>query len=141
MYLSKWFLVFTMFGSLFVVTGKRYSELRDLGEEASATRRSMNSYSLSFLRQVLTVACGSTLLSYCVWAFDVGKLHDGRIPFYELSVAPMLVALLRYALVLDAGRGGAPEEVFYEDRPLQLVGLIWLVTFGLGVYLGRGTPA
>jgi decaprenyl-phosphate phosphoribosyltransferase len=138
-YMSKWFLLCTMFGSLFVVTGKRYAELRALGEDARSTRATMEQYTEGFLRQVLTVACGATLLSYCVWAFDIGKLHDGRIPYYELSVAPMLVALLRYALVLDSGRGGAPEEVFYEDRPLQFIGLVWLVTFGLGVYLGHGT--
>ena len=54
---------------------------------------------------------------------------------------PMLVALLRYALVLETGRGGAPEEVFLQDRALQLVGLSWLVIFGLGVYLGHGVRA
>ena len=34
----------------------------------------------------------------------------------------MLTALLRYALVLEQGRGAAPEEVFASDRVLQLLG-------------------
>jgi decaprenyl-phosphate phosphoribosyltransferase len=37
--------------------------------------------------------------------------------------------------VLDQGRGAAPEEVFARDRVLQLLGLAWAITFGLGVYV------
>lgn len=140
-YMSKWFLLCTMFGSLFIVTGKRYAELRELGEEAQSTRATMDIYTLPFLRSILTIACGATLVAYCVWAFETGTADPGPFPFYELSVAPMLVALLRYALVLETGRGGAPEEVFLQDRALQLVGLSWLVIFGLGVYLGHGVRA
>ena len=62
-------------------------------------------------------------------------------PFYEVSVVPMLIALLRYALVLETGHGGAPEEVFLQDRALQLTGLVWVITFGLGVYLGNGVSS
>lgn len=137
-YMSKWFLLCTMFGSLFVVAGKRYAEMRELGEAALETRSTMAMYTLPYLRLVLTVACGSTLLAYCVWAFDAGRLDPGPFPFYELSVAPMLLALMRYALVLETGHGGAPEEVFLQDRWLQLSGLLWVVTFALGVYLGNG---
>lgn len=137
-YMSKWFLLCTMFGSLFVVAGKRYAELRELGDGATSTRSTMETYSLPFLRLVVTLACTATLVTYCIWAFDAGRLDPGPFPFYELSVAPMLIALLRYALVLERGHGGAPEEVFLQDRALQLMGLAWVVVFALGVYLGDG---
>ena len=44
-----------------------------------------------------------------------------------------MIAVLRYALVVEQGGGGAPEEVVLSDRMLQIVGVIWLVTFALGV--------
>jgi len=44
------------------------------------------------------------------------------------------MALLRYAMVLDAGRGGAPEDVVLGDRTLQVMGLIWVGLFAAGVY-------
>jgi decaprenyl-phosphate phosphoribosyltransferase len=47
----------------------------------------------------------------------------------------MATALLRYTLVLEQGHGAAPEEIFIADRTLQVLGLIWLVVFGLGVYV------
>ena len=56
-------------------------------------------------------------------------------PFYELSIVPMVTALLRYMLILEQGHGAAPEEIFVHDRTLQVLGLIWVVVFGLGVYV------
>lgn len=134
--MSKWFLLCTTFGSLFIVTGKRYAEIREMGDRASTTRATLSDYSPSYLRQVLSISVGATILAYCVWAFETAELAGGSFPFYELSIVPMLVALLRYLLILEQGQGGAPEEVFLADRPLQVFGVIWLVVFGLGVYVG-----
>jgi len=134
--MSTWFLLCTSCGSLFIVAGKRYAELREMGESAPGTRAILAAYSTGYLRIVLSVALGATLVSYCIWAFETKEISGSTWPFYELSVVPMLTALLRYLLVLEAGEGGAPEEVFAADRVLQVVGLVWAVVFGLGVYVG-----
>jgi decaprenyl-phosphate phosphoribosyltransferase len=131
--MSKWFSLTTSFASLFIVAGKRYAELRDLGEDAQ-TRATLDDYSLGFLRIVLSVSCGAALVTYCIWAFDTRELSGSTWPFYELSIIPMATALLRYTLILEQGHGAAPEEIFAHDRVLQVLGLIWLAIFGLGVY-------
>ncbi len=133
--MSSWFVLCTVFGSLFIVTGKRYAELREMGEEAPAVRATLAQYSLGYLRIVLTVSIGAALVSYCQWAFETSETADADLPFYELSIVPMLTGLLRYGLVLEQGRGAAPEEVFASDRVLQLLGLAWVIVYGLGVYL------
>ena len=132
--MSKWFSLTISFASLFIVAGKRYAELRDLGDDAQ-TRATLDDYSLGFLRIVLSVSCASALVTYCIWAFDTRELAGSTWPFYELSIIPMATALLRYTLILEQGHGAAPEEIFAHDRVLQILGLIWLVVFGLGVYL------
>jgi decaprenyl-phosphate phosphoribosyltransferase len=133
--MSNWFLICISFGSLFIVTGKRYAELLEFGDGAGTLRPSLEAYSVTYLRFVLGVAASVTLLSYCLWAFEKARVADTTWPMYQLSIVPMATALLRYGLVLDRGRGGAPEEVFLSDRALQALAVIWLVTFTLGVYL------
>ena len=133
--MSTWFLLTTSFASLFIVTGKRYAELREMGE-VTDTRATLEEYSAGFLRIVLSVSCGAALVMYCIWAFDTKELAGTTWPFYELSIIPMGTALLRYTLILEQGHGAAPEEIFAHDRVLQVVGLIWLVVFGMGVYFG-----
>ena len=46
-----------------------------------------------------------------------------------MSIAPFVIGVLRYAVDVDKGRPGAPEDIVLRDRVLQLVGLAWLATF------------
>ena len=133
--MSKWFILCTLFGSFFIVTGKRYAELSELGVDAGSTRASLGEYSLDFLRMLLGIACSATLVAYCVYAFEIADTVDASIPYYEVTVVPMALALFRYLLVLSQGKGGAPEEVFLSDRVLQLLGASWVFIFGLAVYV------
>jgi decaprenyl-phosphate phosphoribosyltransferase len=56
--------------------------------------------------------------------------------WFQLSAIPVVAALLRYALAVEAGEGAAPEDVFLRDRPLQVLGVIWVVLFGVGLIRG-----
>ena len=137
--MSRWFVLCITFGSLFIVAGKRFAELNELGPGAG-TRVTLDMYTLGYLRTVVSISCGAALLSYCVWAFETSSEADivgtFDFPFYELSIVPLLTALLRYLLVLEQGSGGAPEEVFAKDRVLQILGLTWIVIYGIAVYAG-----
>jgi decaprenyl-phosphate phosphoribosyltransferase len=133
--LSPWFLTVASFGSLYVVAGKRYSELVNLGDEGPRMRPSLQAYSASYLRFVWTIAAGVLVASYCLWAFEVFGSRDAgaSVPWLALSVAPFVVGVLRYALTIDSGSAGAPEEILLGNRGLQVTGLVWLVVFSLGV--------
>ena len=132
--MSSWFVLVTTFGSLFIVTGKRYAEQRELGADARGVRSTLGDYSEGYLRFVLAVSCGGALVSYSTWAFETRDLAGSDLPYYELSIVPILTAFLRYALVIDQGQGAAPEEVFGRDRVLQVLGLVWVVVYGMAVY-------
>ena len=135
---SDWFFIVTSFGSLFVVTGKRQGEIGDLAEEegtAGDVRATLDEYSPSYLAYLRTISSGVMFMAYCVWAFETAASASGSVPWFELSILPFVIAVLRYALLLDHGQGAAPEELFFADRPLQLAGLAWALTYGIAVYL------
>jgi decaprenyl-phosphate phosphoribosyltransferase len=123
------------FGSLYVVAGKRYSELIGLGEEGPRMRPSLQAYSASYLRFVWTLAAGIAVAAYCLWAFEVSVVADAEslAPWLALSVAPFVVGVLRYSLTIDQGGAGAPEDILRSDRGLQCIGLVWLAVFVAGV--------
>ena len=128
--LSQWFLLVSGFGSLFIVAGKRYSELHTLGSE-SGTRRSLVRYTDTYLRFVWSIAAGATVISYSLWAFE--QAPDSGIPWHTISIAPFVMGLLRYAVDVDAGTASEPEDIVFRDRVLQLIGVAWLVTVCIGV--------
>jgi decaprenyl-phosphate phosphoribosyltransferase len=131
--ISEWFLIVAGGASLFMVTGKRYAEQIEMGDAGGAHRATLTAYTRGYLSYVRAVASGVTITAYCLWAFD-NAAKTGNQTWFEISVVPFVLAILRYAHVIEQGRGGAPEDVVLEDRVIQLLGLIWAVTFAIGVY-------
>ena len=130
--LSQWFLLVASFGSLFMVAGKRYSELVLIGDSAQ-TRRTLQEYSASYLRFVWSLSAGVACTAYSLWAFEMAELQPG-IPWATLSIAPFVLGILRYAVDVDKGTAGAPEELVLHDRVLLGLGLAWAGTVGAGVF-------
>jgi decaprenyl-phosphate phosphoribosyltransferase len=131
--LSRWFVIVASFGSLFVVSGKRHGEHLDLGTEGHEVRPTLGAYSRNYLQYVWTVTSGVTLTSYCVWAFEQSP-QDTSVPFFEFSIIPFVMFILRYALLLDQGRGGAPEDIVLSDRTLQVLTVVWVLLFSCAVH-------
>lgn len=132
--MSNWFVLCIMFGSFFIVSGKRFAELLEMGDGAGRTRASLESYSLAYLRQLLMISVTASLITYCLWAFENSAGSESVLPLHGLSIVPMSLALLRYLMVLERGGGGAPEEVFAKDRVIQLYGASWVLIYGMAVY-------
>jgi decaprenyl-phosphate phosphoribosyltransferase len=130
--LSQWFLLVAAFGSLFMVAGKRYSELVLVGD-AAATRKTLKEYSASYLRFVWSLSAGVAVTAYSLWAFEMVKSQDG-VPWATISIAPFVLAILRYAVDVDKGAAGAPEEIVMHDRVLLVLGALWVLIFGVGVF-------
>ena len=132
--LSQWFLLVAAFGSLFMVAGKRYSELVVVGD-AAATRKTLSEYSASYLRFVWSLSAAVALSAYSLWAFEMADAQDG-VPWATFSIAPFVLAILRYARDVDKGAAGAPEEIVMHDRVLLILGALWALTVALGVFSG-----
>ncbi len=131
--ISHWFLIVTSFGSLFLVSGKRTAEHIHLGPARAGHRSTLGDYSLHFLHLVRTVAASVAVGAYCVWALETPG-SAGEAFWFQLSAVPLLLATVRYARLLDAGKGGSPEQLVFVDRVLQLAGLLWLASVAIGVY-------
>ncbi|HEY5011802.1 MAG TPA: decaprenyl-phosphate phosphoribosyltransferase [Acidimicrobiia bacterium] len=130
--ISNWFLIVAASGALFIVTGKRSAEHAELGEDAGLHRRALAQYSAAYLGYVRAMSSTIAILAYCLWAFEVSN-RSGNPVWFQLAIIPFVLGVLRYALLLDRGEGGAPEEVLLRDRVLLLIGLAWIVCFSIAV--------
>lgn len=132
--ISQWFLIVASFGSLFMVSGKRHGEHAELGQASAAHRATLGVYSPEYLRHVRSVSSSVVLAAYCLWAFEKADVAVSPV-WFQLSIVPFVLAILRYALLLDAGQGAAPEELVLRDRTLQVLGLAWVAVFTVGVHV------
>ncbi len=131
--LSQWFLLSAAFASLFMVAGKRYAELQVAERTGAAIRKSLESYTSTYLRFVWTMSATAVVLCYGLWAFERDR-HSGS--WFAVSMVPFTIAILRYAVDVDGGLAGEPEDIALRDRVLQLLFLAWIATLGAAVAFG-----
>ncbi|HWE67952.1 MAG TPA: decaprenyl-phosphate phosphoribosyltransferase [Acidimicrobiales bacterium] len=122
-------------GALFMVVGKRYAEFRSLGDGRDSHRKVLANYSESYLRSIFYFAAAMTTVSYCWWAIERAKVSPFAVCF-QLSMIPAVVMVMQYALLIDRGAGGSPEDLVLGNRRLQVLGALAAVLFILG-----GLPA
>ncbi|HET9875775.1 MAG TPA: decaprenyl-phosphate phosphoribosyltransferase, partial [Mycobacterium sp.] len=132
-YLSQWFLLMAAFASLFMVAGKRYAELQLAEHTGAKIRKSLESYTSTYLRFVWTMSATALLVCYGLWAFERDQ-HSG--PWFVVSMIPFTIAVLRYAVDVDGGLAGEPEDIALRDRVLQLLALTWIGTVGVAAAFG-----
>ncbi|EOM76642.1 decaprenyl-phosphate phosphoribosyltransferase [Rhodococcus rhodnii] len=131
--LSQWFLLIMAFGSLFMAAGKRYAELLLTERTGAKIRKSLQSYTTTYLRFVWTLSATAVVLCYGLWAFQQDDMKDTN--WYALSMVPFTVAILRYAVDVDGGEAGEPEEIAFKDRVLQILAVLWVGVVGVAVYV------
>jgi len=61
----------------------------------------------------------------------------GTPAWFQLSIIPFALGILRYALLLDQDEGeGAPEELVLSDPVLLAIGAVWVLSFAVAVHGG-----
>jgi decaprenyl-phosphate phosphoribosyltransferase len=133
--LSQWFLLVTAFGSLFMVAGKRYAEIVLFERTGAKIRSSLSKYSASYLRFVWATSAAIMIMTYALWAFEIRQRTGTNSVWAVISIVPMVVAVLRYAVDVDGGNAGEPEEIAFRDRVLQVLGVSWVVCVALSAFL------
>jgi decaprenyl-phosphate phosphoribosyltransferase len=131
--LSRWFLLVVTCAAVCVATGKRHAELRRTTGDGGSRRRVLDFYDERRLWWLLVGAAAGALFAYCVWAFELPLA--GGFPWRPLTILPFAACLVRYGSLIAAGEGEAPEELLLRDRPMLLLGLVWLVMFALSVHV------
>jgi decaprenyl-phosphate phosphoribosyltransferase len=132
--LSSWFVILVCAGALFIVAGKRLADLRYAQAAGSTESQGRPAYPEPYLRSVAMVAAAVAIMAYCLWSLAVPHDIDG-VAWSQVSVAPFVIALLRFGLVIERGGASAPEEVFLTDRVLQGAVVAWVAIYIVAVYL------
>jgi 4-hydroxybenzoate polyprenyltransferase len=128
---SPWLYLCMVFGALFIAISKRRHELVLLNENANAHRSIFDEYNLALLDDMIRMVTASTAMAYSLYTFSAPNLPGNHAMM--LTIPFVLYALFRYMyLVQVKGKGGAPEDLILEDKPLLLsIGLWGLVAVAL----------
>jgi len=121
---SPWLYVVMTVASLYLGFGKRRAELTLLEENANHHRKVLAGYTVSLLDQYLIIVAATTIVAYSLYTFSAPNVPPNHAMM--LTIPFVIYGIFRYMyLVQDKGCGGAPEDVLFSDRPLQITILLW----------------
>ncbi len=131
---SPWLYVCTGLLALFLALGKRRHELILLGEEAGNHRSILYEYNLDLIDRLNGIVTTSAFVAYSLYTFLAEGLPPNNLMM--LTIPFVLYAIFRYLYLIHIRHeGGAPEEIFLKDRPMQItLGLYSIVVF-LALYI------
>lgn len=124
--ISPWLFLTVFLLAVFLSTGKRLSESQSLGRMAGEHRASLALYPPGFLNGTMYMTGSAVLVTYAMYALNRQTLI--------YSVPLCLFGLLRYILRASSGQGGDPTESLTKDRPLFVVGILWVLMVVWSIY-------
>lgn len=131
---SPWMFICVGLGALLVGFGKRRHELKLMQAQASTHRSVLQEYTLPFLDLAINMAAAAILIAYSLYTFSAPNMPANHLMM--LTIAPVWYGTLRYLYLLHvSGKGGAPEDLLLEDRPLLATVFVWALAAVLVLYL------
>ncbi|MBX3047852.1 MAG: decaprenyl-phosphate phosphoribosyltransferase [Anaerolineales bacterium] len=130
---SPWIYVFTIFLALFLGIGKRRAELLQ-SREGGPTRKVLKGYTHTFLEQLLLVVLCLSIITYSLYTFLAPNVPENHAMM--LTIPFVIYGFFRYLYLVQVKQvGEAPEEILFNDRPLQIDLLLWAATILLIFYI------
>jgi 4-hydroxybenzoate polyprenyltransferase len=121
---SPWLYVVTTLLALYIGFGKRRAELALLADGANSHRKVLEGYTIPLLDQFITIVSATTIVAYSLYTFSATNLPENHAMMLTIPFA--IYGIFRYLYLVQMRQsGGAPEDVLFSDRPLQVTLLLW----------------
>jgi len=120
-WVSPWLLVCTFILALFLVIGKRNSELIVLGKKAAKFKKVLGEYTPKLTSSLMTITTSALLISYVLYSFQsINKMLVLTAPF-------AVYVMFRYLhLVYSGSKIPLNLGKFYQDKGLLIGVLLWV---------------
>ena len=123
--ISKWLYLVITTGSLYMGLGKRRNELNS----QSDTREVLKHYNKGFLDKNMYVCVALANVFYALWTFE---LPNNKIPW---TIPIFIIILMCYSLDVEGDSDGDPVEVILKDKKLIIIGIIYVISLFILLYL------
>ena len=131
---SHWIVIMTFLLAIFLALAKRRDDLL-LAAEGQSARRSIDGYSLEFVSISMAVMAAVIIVAYILYTVSPDTIQKHGTDRLYLTGFWVVVGLLRYLqLALVENRTASPTKILLQDRFLQAVLTLWILSFFFLLY-------
>lgn len=132
---SHWLVLVAFLLALFMAMAKRRDEYLIL-LQGTNTRKAIEGYNLQFIDISMVMIAGVTVVSYIMYTLSASVQMRMGSQYLYLTTFLVILGILRYlqqTIVFE--RSGSPTNLVLTDRFLQLILLLWVLSFGVLLYI------
>jgi 4-hydroxybenzoate polyprenyltransferase len=134
--ISHWLILCTFLLSLLLGFGKRRGEINQLGLDAEKHRNLLGKYTVTFLDQMMMITAALTIITYAFYTVSTRTITAVGSESLIYTTFFVIYGIGRYIYVIQVvGQEGDPTTLFFKDKPIILVVLLWLIAVGVILYL------
>ena len=128
--ISPWLILCPFFLALFLVIGKRKSDMDFLGENSLKHKEVLKYYTSEITANLLTISTTLLIIAYSLYAF----LTNHKLLMITIPIAIFVVFRYLY-LIYSHSEIPRHPELMYKDKGVLFGSLLWLVLILLILYL------
>lgn len=133
---SHWLVLMTFLLALLMAFGKRRDDVLKYMRTGIAPRHNTKRYNLDFINQAITVNAAVTLVCYIMYTVSPSVQERLHCEYAYLTTILVVLGLYRYMQLASVDeKSGDPTKLVLRDRFLQIVVLVWLLSFVLIIYV------
>jgi decaprenyl-phosphate phosphoribosyltransferase len=126
--ISHWIVIMTFLLAIFLGLAKRRDDLL-LAVEGQSARRSIEGYNLEFVSTSMAVMAAIIIVAYILYTVSPDTIQKHGTDQLYLTGVWVVVGMLRYLqLALVENRSASPTKILLQDRFLQAVLTLWILS-------------
>lgn len=135
--ISPYLLIFIIFSTIGIATGKKYSILSDQNIKNTKIKDFLKkNYSSSELKTILNFSFFCSSLIYLIWIVFEKKETVNDFQFYNLILSFLLLVFFKYNFVVQTNQNNTEEitEVMFNNRYMLTILILFLIFSMFGTF-------
>ena len=110
-----------MSGAFYLGISKRYNEIIKTGNQ---TRSVLKKYNVEYLKSIMNMFLVLIIVFYTEWCSNAYPEHRD---LFLASVPMLIILIISYIYVAEKDKYGDPTDVIMKNKPLMLIGLLFIM--------------
>ena len=132
---SMWIVVMTFLLALFLALAKRRDDILIFNRTGQKMRKVIDGYNIQFVDMAMTLMAGVVIVAYLMYCVSPEVIERTGSDKLYLTLIYVIVGIMRYMQITFVEEvSGSPTKILLQDRMIQIVIVMWIVTFGMILY-------
>ncbi len=132
---SMWIIVMTFLLALFLALAKRRDDVLLFNKTGKKMRKVIDGYNLQFVDMAMTLMAGVVIVAYLMYCVSPDVMARTGSDKLYLTLIYVIIGIMRYMQIAFVEEtSGSPTKVLLKDRLMQVVIVLWIITFSVILY-------